>query len=254
MSVEREALKFAIHAHGKAVRKADPEKPYIVHPIHVAYLLRSYGFDENVVAAGYLHDVVEDTPYEKEDLLREFGEDITSLVMRASQPDKKLSWEERKMQAINAVCGQDLRHKAVVCADKISNVDDFKIQFGILQRHDYSLFNRGYDKQKWYVDMMYEKLVQGEDENKFMFSQFYTLLQEVFHSNQMFSHSTEYYQKLELMKLKTILEDIQRIGLGEQMVEEPLVPETMGDDFGFYHRRDAYIQKIKKKLLKVEED
>ncbi len=196
---------------------------------------------------------MEDTPCEKEDLLNAFGEDITSLVMKASQPDKKLSWEERKMQALNLASGQDLRHKAVICADKISNVDDLKIQFGILQRCDFSSFNRGYDQQKWYADKMYEKLVQGEDESKFMFTQFYALLQEVFHSNQTFPYPTEYYQKLELMKLKTILEEIQRIGLNEQVVEDSLVPERMGEGFGFYDRRDAYIQKIKKKLLKVEE-
>ena len=101
----------------------------IIHPINVANILSEYGYDDNVVAAAYLHDVIEDTKYTKEDLLNEFNDDIVSLVLGATEEDKSLSWEERKTITIDKVKYLDLRHKAVVCADKISNLEDMRIIF-----------------------------------------------------------------------------------------------------------------------------
>ena len=127
MDIELKARNFAIKAHSGQVRKSDPEKPMIVHPINVGQILKQYEFDENVVAAGYLHDVVEDTSYELIDIKNNFGEDIASLVCGASEPDKSLSWEERKKHTIEETKKLDFRHKAIICADKISNLEDLKI-------------------------------------------------------------------------------------------------------------------------------
>lgn len=74
---------FAIRAHMGQVRKSEPDKPMIMHPIGVGMLLESFGYDDNVVAAGYLHDVIEDTKYTIEDIEKEFGNDIATLVMGA---------------------------------------------------------------------------------------------------------------------------------------------------------------------------
>ncbi len=87
---------FAIKAHMGQVRKSELDKPMIIHPLSVGMLLEEYGYDDNVIAAGYLHDVVEDTKYTIEEIEKIFGKDIASLVMTASEPDKSLSWEERK--------------------------------------------------------------------------------------------------------------------------------------------------------------
>lgn len=81
MDIKKKAKDFAICAHKGQVRKSDKEKPMIIHPINVGNILEEYGFDENVVAAGYLHDVVEDTKYTIEDIENFFGKDIASLVM-----------------------------------------------------------------------------------------------------------------------------------------------------------------------------
>lgn len=79
MNIKDKAKEFAINAHKGQIRKSDKEKPMIIHPINVADILSEYGFDDNVVAAGYLHDVIEDTKYTKEDLLKAFNEDILSF-------------------------------------------------------------------------------------------------------------------------------------------------------------------------------
>ena len=92
MELTEKAKYFAINAHKGQIRKSEPDKPMIIHPISVGELLKEYGCDEQVIAAGFLHDVVEDTSYTLEDIQREFGEDIASLVKGASEPDKSLSW------------------------------------------------------------------------------------------------------------------------------------------------------------------
>ena len=91
MNIEEKAINFAIKAHYGQVRKSEKDKPMIIHPINIGQILKEYEFDSNVIAAGYLHDVVEDTKYEEKDILNKFGSDIASLVMGASEPDKSLS-------------------------------------------------------------------------------------------------------------------------------------------------------------------
>ncbi len=92
MSIKEKAKLFAIKAHMGQIRKNEPDKPMTMHPISVGELLESFGYEDNVVAAGYLHDVVEDTKYTINDIEKEFGKDIANLVMGASEPDKSLSW------------------------------------------------------------------------------------------------------------------------------------------------------------------
>ena len=117
MDIKEKAKLFAIQAHMGQIRKNEPDKPMIMHPISVGVLLESFGYDDNVVAAGYLHDVVEDTKYTIEDIKKEFGSDIASLVMGASEPDKSLSWEERKRYTILEAKNLPFRNKLVICAD-----------------------------------------------------------------------------------------------------------------------------------------
>ena len=72
------ALKIALKAHEGQTRKSG--EPYIVHPILVAAITAKISNDEMMVQAALLHDVVEDTPYTIEDLLEEFGDDVSHMV------------------------------------------------------------------------------------------------------------------------------------------------------------------------------
>ena len=183
VDIKEKAKLFAIKAHKGQIRKSDKEKPMIIHPINVANILSEYGYDDNVVAAAYLHDVIEDTKYTKEDLLNEFNDDIVSLVLGATEEDKSLSWEERKTITIDKVKYLDLRHKAVVCADKISNLEDMRIIFEIKGKKDFSAFKRGFDKQKWYYTEVYNSLIYNEDENISMFVRLKLLIDDIFNDN-----------------------------------------------------------------------
>ena len=96
----------------------------IFHPFTVGMILQRNGCDEDVVAAGILHDVVEDTPYEFDDIEREFGKKVRDYVYDASEPDKSLEWEERKRHTIEQIKNAPLGSKLIVACDKISNLED----------------------------------------------------------------------------------------------------------------------------------
>ena len=72
------ALDLSHKAHEGQYRKSG--EPYVVHPIIVAAITAAFSNDEMMVQAALLHDVVEDTHYEIEDLQREFGADVAHLV------------------------------------------------------------------------------------------------------------------------------------------------------------------------------
>ena len=222
MNIRQKAKEFAIKAHNGQRRKSDKEKPMIIHPIDVTNILSEYGYDDNVIAAGYLHDVLEDTKYTKEDLLTEFNEDVVSLVLGASEKDKGLSWEERKTETINTIKDFDLRHKAVVCADKISNLEDMRIIFEIKGEKNFSAFKRGYEKQKWYYTEVYNSLKYNIDENNIMLNRLKLLIDDIFNNRkndelemEIFKNNEDeynklkklHYRKLEVYKMKMVLDN-----------------------------------------------
>lgn len=203
MNIKEKAKEFAIMAHKGQVRKSDKEKPMIIHPIDVANILEEYHFDDNVISAGYLHDVIEDTRYTKEDILKEFNEDILSLVLGDTEPDKSLSWEERKEHTINNIKDLDIRHKSIVCADKISNLEDMRIIFEVKGEKDFSAFKRGYEKQKWYYTEVYNSLIENEDKDREMFKRLKVLIDDVFYDEknnelekEIFKDNEDEYKKL----------------------------------------------------------
>lgn len=212
-----EAKEYAINAHKGQRRKSDKEKPMVIHPIIVANILKEYGYDDKVVAAGYLHDTVEDTITTIEDIEKNFGSDIKSLVYEASEPDKSKSWEERKEHTISNTKNLDIRHKAIICADKIANLEDLVILFGMNGKRDFSAFKRGEEQQKWYYESVYNSLIHNEDINNPMFVRLRKAIDLVFYNKDNFNCkdylSSAYYNellklhysKLELAKMASVI-------------------------------------------------
>lgn len=216
MNIKEKAKLFAIKAHMGQVRKSEPDKPMIMHPIGVGNLLELYDCDDNVVAAGYLHDVVEDTKYTLEDIEKEFGGDIKNLVMGASEPDKSLSWEDRKKHTINETKKLPLRNKLVICADKINNLEDLFLKFEKSGERDFSAFKRGEKEQSWYYTNIYESLIENEDKNLPIFVRLKDILDKVFYKREdlflkdtIFINNEDYYSKLK--KLHAMKIELQRL-------------------------------------------
>lgn len=80
-SLEEQARRFATEIHAAAgQRRKYTDEPYIVHPAAVVELVRSVTDDENMLAAAWLHDTVEDTRATLEDIAQQFGDEVAGLV------------------------------------------------------------------------------------------------------------------------------------------------------------------------------
>ena len=78
LSMIEKAYQVAKAAHKDQVRKSG--EPYIIHPLCVGIILADLELDKESIAAGLLHDVVEDTPMTTEDVAAEFGDEVALLV------------------------------------------------------------------------------------------------------------------------------------------------------------------------------
>ena len=74
----QKAYNFAYNAHKD--QKRESGEPYIIHPLEVACILADMGMDTSTIVAGLLHDVIEDTCYNYEDIKKEFGSEVAELV------------------------------------------------------------------------------------------------------------------------------------------------------------------------------
>lgn len=117
------AAHFAATRHVHQRRKGVAQEPYINHLIEVAHLLAEAtdGADETLIAAGLLHDAIEDVQVTSEELKREFGAEVAALVCEVTD-DKTLPKEERKRLQVEHAPRISPRARMIKLADKISNL------------------------------------------------------------------------------------------------------------------------------------
>ena len=125
----RDALAFATRWHEGQTRDAD-SIPFLTHPIEVACLLHEAGYSDEVVAAGVLHDVLEDTEVERGELEERFGSEVAGLVAAVSDDPAIEDHAERKaaLRAQVARAGDDA--VAVFAADKVSKARELRVRTG----------------------------------------------------------------------------------------------------------------------------
>lgn len=149
MQVIEAALRTASKAHEGQYRK-NTNIPYITHPVAVGIILMKEGYDDQVVAAGILHDTVEDTDLDLQDIEAEFGPRIAEIVKGCSEPDKSLPWEVRKKYTIQFLKTASMDIRAVACADKLHNVRTMINDFQQMGDKVWDKFKRGRKQQEWY--------------------------------------------------------------------------------------------------------
>lgn len=145
------AREYAQQMHEGQTRKGK-EIPYFAHVEQVARTLSNYGFRDEVVAAGYLHDVTEDVrEIELEDIEEEFGSEVAALVDGASEHDKSAPWRERKQHTIDYLRDEaSMEEVALKASDKLDNVSSMRQEASYQGEGFWNKFNAPYEKQAWY--------------------------------------------------------------------------------------------------------
>ena len=126
VSMIEKAYKLAVKAHGDQRRKSG--EPYIIHPLWVAIILADLEMDKETIAAGMLHDVVEDTKFTEEDIRREFGDEVALLVDgvtklgRLSYSSDKLEVQAENLRKMFLAMAKDIRVIIIKLADRLHNM------------------------------------------------------------------------------------------------------------------------------------
>lgn len=120
-----DAIIFAAKKHQRQFRKDKTQTSYIVHPLSVALHLLTVGKVRNpaIIIAGLLHDILEDTHTSCEELVEQFGEQVTCFVQEVTD-DKSLPKEERKRLQIITAPEKSAGAAQIKLADKRDNLKD----------------------------------------------------------------------------------------------------------------------------------
>jgi GTP diphosphokinase / guanosine-3',5'-bis(diphosphate) 3'-diphosphatase len=132
------AADFAAERHRDQRRKGKGQVPYVNHLADVARLLAvaTKGADAELVAAGWLHDTVEDTATSHNELVSAFGDDVASLVREVTD-DKSLPKAERKRLQVVKTPAKTPRAKMIKLADLTSNLRQLPDDWEAQRIHDY---------------------------------------------------------------------------------------------------------------------
>lgn len=127
MNILEEAIIYATIMHQGKVRKFG-NTPYIFHPLEVAQILSGMTDDKEVITAGVLHDIVEDTDGTLEEIEKRFGKRVADLVSAESETDVpgvdwKESWNQRKEESLRVLRNsEDIGVKMLWLAEKLANI------------------------------------------------------------------------------------------------------------------------------------
>ena len=133
----QKAYVFAAAAHAGQTRLSG--EPYLSHPLAVADTLADMGFDEPTVAAGLLHDTVEDTSVTIDDIAENFGDEVADIVDGVTKISKIVFENKEEAQAENIrkmilAMSHDMRVIMVKLADRLHNMRTLDFQKAYKQK------------------------------------------------------------------------------------------------------------------------
>lgn len=122
----QEGINVASRLHRDQIRRDNLKTPYISHVVGVMILLSSATHDEDILLAGLLHDVLEDTDYTPEEMEEKFGKRVTSIVLGVTEESKlnniEVTWKEEKDQYLAKLHEASDESVMVSIADKTQNL------------------------------------------------------------------------------------------------------------------------------------
>ena len=125
MDMISKAYDVADEMHRNQLRKSGEE--YLIHPVAVAEILAELGMDSETIAAGLLHDVIEDTPYTLEQMEKEFGNEVAELVdgvtkLSALKFESKEERQAENLRKMFLAMAKDIRVLIIKLADRLHNL------------------------------------------------------------------------------------------------------------------------------------
>ncbi|HEX4007749.1 MAG TPA: bifunctional (p)ppGpp synthetase/guanosine-3',5'-bis(diphosphate) 3'-pyrophosphohydrolase [Acidobacteriaceae bacterium] len=125
LEIIRRAWQFCLEHHKGQLRASG--EPYVLHPLEVAIVLAEMKLDSTAIAAGLLHDAVEDTPVTTEDIVARFGEQVAHIVEGVTKIDKIQFANREDRQAENVrkmllAMVSDVRVVLIKLADRLHNM------------------------------------------------------------------------------------------------------------------------------------
>ena len=126
VTLAQKAIRFAANAHRKQTRTDG--KAYITHPVEVAKIVKQFKKSHNIdalISAAYLHDTVEDTDTELEDITKMFGGLVASMVEELTSDEQSKEFKASKADYLSAkMSGMSSWTLVVKLADRLHNVSD----------------------------------------------------------------------------------------------------------------------------------
>ena len=132
--VTQAALEWAARRHGDQLRDSD-HAPFILHPLEVGALLAGRGCADEVVAAGLLHDVVEDTDASLDEVREAFGDRVADIVAAVTEDPEIEQYGPRKAALREAVAGAGRDAQVVYAADKVVKARELRAEAARAEQH-----------------------------------------------------------------------------------------------------------------------
>lgn len=138
-SIEKIVKAYHLAENAHRTQKRSSGEPFIIHPVQVAHILMDLGLDADTVAAGLLHDVIEDTDVELDHIRKEFGDEIAMLVdgvTKLGRIEFKTK-EERQAESLRKMLlamAKDIRVIIIKLADRLHNLRTLEYVDEVKQR------------------------------------------------------------------------------------------------------------------------
>ena len=164
MNLLEEAIIYSTIMHQGKVRKIHGS-PYILHPLEVAQILSGMTDDIEIISAGVLHDIVEDTDGTLKEIEKRFGSRVAELVDSETEEeyageDRSATWKRRKEESLEKLkTSTDIGVKMLWLADKLSNIRSLASSYGEMGDKLWEqLHQKDPEIHKWYYKTIAEDI------------------------------------------------------------------------------------------------
>jgi (p)ppGpp synthase/HD superfamily hydrolase len=154
----RKAYQVSAFAHEGQRRKGDDRQPYFVHPLGVAVITSQMSSSETALCAAFLHDIFEEVRpdlYSRDDMLRDFGDDVVHIVDILTKNPTIKGWRKTKESQVATLQEADCEDALVVgLADKSDNVESTIGSYEVFGEETWDRFGGGRDGQLWWFQTL----------------------------------------------------------------------------------------------------